>query len=130
MLKLFTLVLMMMSSDFALAKITEMSLEVRQMKTLRHAYYPEKRDWTGFVGLNWKWQKGGVYWDNQTAFYGDSSQVRHIFWEYEMGYSFKHVDLFYYHKSEHIADSNPQDVGSSDRFPLEDSFGVRINLLH
>ena len=112
-------------STSSLARVKELSLEVRKIKTLRHAYYPQKRDWRGFVGLNWNLvdKHDLFFWNNQTAFYGDDSQVRHIYWKYDIGVKYKCVKLVYHHKSEHSADHNKFDIGHTDRFPLEDSFG-------
>jgi len=108
---------------------THLSLEVRKMDTVghkRHAYYPEKDDWRGYVGLNWNVESGYWYWNNRTYFYGDQSQVRHIGWEWESGFHYKGLYLFWYHHSEHTAD----DVSATGaKFPLEDSLGVRIELL-
>lgn len=108
------------------AKVKELSLEIRKTEFKRHAYYPDKRDWRGYVGLNWKmdWKHG--YWNNRAYFYGDESQVRHIGWEYEFGLKLlPQVDLFYYHHSEHSADAESP---TGDRFPLEDSIGFRFKL--
>lgn len=113
------------------ARVKELSLEIRKIETLRHAYYPEKDDFFGYVGLNWAIEnkKQWLYWDNTVAFYGDKSQVRHIFWEYRVGLkATKWLDIFYYHKSEHTADANRDDIGHPSKFPLQNSIGVKIDM--
>lgn len=129
MFKMLFSLLILLTSQPAQSKINGLSLEIKRMLFLRHAYYPEKSDWRGFVGLNWNISNKNdwLYWDNQSAFYGDNSQVRHIFWQYEVGFRYETVDVFYYHKSEHTADANREDIGHPSKFPLEDSFGIRIN---
>ena len=96
----------------------------------RDSYFPGKRDWRGYAGLNWDislWKY--VFWDNKTYFYGDDAQVRKIGWQYDLGLRFEAVDIFYHHLSEHDADHGKDETGRIEKFPLENSYGIRINLL-
>ena len=117
-------------SSLASAEVTQLSLEVRQMKKYRDPYFPGKEDWRGYAALNWDvlyWDR--LFWENKTYFYGDYSQVRKIGWQYDLGLRFNSVDVFYHHRSEHDADHGSEETGRITGFPLEDSFGVKINLL-
>ena len=120
------------------AKVTELSLDIKQIKEMRHAYYPGKTDWYSYVGLNWDVSAFPILgmdrliWENTTFFYGDRSQVRHIGWHSTLGLPINNaVMIYYHHKSEHDADHGQNDPQFPDRarFPLENSIGVRINLL-
>jgi hypothetical protein len=117
------------------ARVKELSLEARRIKSLRHPYYPNKSDWYGYMGLNWDYyfniSKNIEFFHNNTTFYyGDKSQVRSIGWEYELGIKIHRVEIFWHHLSEHAADSNKDDIGHEGKFPLEDSLTFRINLMN
>lgn len=123
-------IIALLLSQSASAEVKQLSLELRHTKVFRDPYFPDKSDWLGYVGLNWDtmfWEM--LFWNNKTYFYGDRSQVRKIGWEYDLGLRFDAVDVFYHHRSEHDADHGPAETGRISRFPLEDSYGIRINLL-
>ena len=110
-----------------------LNLELRKIEFKRHAYYPDKRDWRGYTGLNWGVQDlwDTVYWENTIYAYGDSAQYRHVGWKWELGVNlYDNLHIFYHHHSEHAMDANREDIGHPDKWPIEDSFGIRINLLH
>ena len=117
----------------AQAEVRELSLDVRKISEMRHAYYPGKEDFKNYVGLNWDVGTEipstpiDLYWDNRTYFYGDSAQVRHVGWEFEAGVGSKYAKLFYYHHSEHRMDSDRFDkYATGAKFPIENSVGVRL----
>lgn len=114
------------------AEVRQLSLDVRKMKDARLAYYPNKNDFTSYVGLNWDvGHKLGLgldtFWENRTYFYGDSAQVRYIGWEFDVGVGTDKIQLIYHHHSEHRADSDRYGQYSTGaKFPLENSFGVKL----
>lgn len=132
--KLVTLLLGVLLSSTAVqakswAKVRNLSLEVTGIADKREYYMPEFRDkWHGGVMLRWDIDLGKrFYWNNQTYFDGTASQVRHIGWKYEQGVKLfdNNMQIFYQHHSEHVAERK------YDRnFPLDNRFGVRINLIN
>jgi hypothetical protein len=114
------------------ARVKELSLELRTMNKAhtRQGLYPFERDVSKYVGLNLDldFVNGLLYWDNRTYFYGTSSRVKHVGWQWEVGANINSsLQLFYYHHSEHTQD---RPAPTMDEFPLEDSIGIRINLLN
>lgn len=46
-------------------------------------------------------------------------------WEWELGIGTEWLDVYRYHHSRHIMD----EVGETPKFPVQDSYGVRIHLI-
>lgn len=118
-------------SSAAHARLKDFSLELRTMQSshTRQGLYPFERDVSKYVGLNWDldFVNGLIYWDNRTYFYGTSSRVKHVGWQWELGANINSsLQIFYHHHSEHTQD---RPAPTMDKFPLEDSIGIRINLL-
>lgn len=115
------------------AEVTELSLDYRKMKDKRDPYFPDKTDWTNYVGLNWGVRGYKLlFWDNQVFFYGDDAQVRKVGWHFTSGvHVTDFIDLTYHHESEHSADMGRYEEPGivKPRFPLENSYGVRFNFL-
>jgi len=111
----------------------ELSMDVRKISILRDGYYPGKDDWYSYVGLNWNVSSYRIlYWENTVFFYGDRSQVRKIGWHYNLGaHVTNYVDFYWHHESEHDADhaQNDADFPGRGRFPIENSYGIRVNFL-
>ena len=125
------LTLLMFLTTPAIAKVERLELEVRKIQFLRHPYLPNKTDWRGLMGLHWDtshWNNR-VFWNNFLAGYGDNAKFQYMYWEYEVGVNIERFQIGYYHKSEHLLDSNRVDVGHPDKFPLEDSFFLKWDLL-
>ena len=125
------LLLLLLFSEMALGG-PYLNLELRKTEFKRHAYYPEKRDWRGYTGLNWGYRGlwDTVYWENTVYSYGDNAQYRHVGWQWELGAKYKAFKVFYHHHSEHAMDANNTDIGHPDKWPIEDSFGIKMDLLY
>lgn len=68
-----------------------------------------------------------LYWHNNIhgSVDQESKEYREVGWEFEMGSRInRYFDVFYYHHSEHVLEQE-----RSYKFPLEDSYGIRINLI-
>jgi hypothetical protein len=63
-----------------------------------------------------------LYWQNNVHMDATNVAVRHVGWEYELGARLgKHFDLFWYHHSRHIMDTDREGP-----FPLTNRYGVRF----
>ncbi len=111
-------------------QLTEMSVEYFQYESRRDAYFPTHgpKDWVG--GSKVRYTLGALkyfYWSNELHFsYDNSPQVREGGWAYEIGVKpFKWLDVYKSHHSRHSFEQ----VGST-RFPVEDAYGFRLNLIN
>lgn len=112
-------------------KARELSLNVMKVKDHRDHYFPEyeRNDWGYHLGLTWNLDafNENAYWDNYVAFNTADSAVKHIYWEYTVGYRLvKGLDLVYYHLSEHKAEAESP---TKQRYPLKNYVGLKIDLL-
>ncbi len=64
-----------------------------------------------------------MYWNNEILAKTTTRQYRSVAWEFEGGFSFGRVDIFYNHMSRHCLECN------EDRsFPLENYIGFRLKI--
>lgn len=112
-------------------KLTEFNLEVFQYDGRRDPYFPDhhESDWVGGSAVNYTL---GVmkylYFDNTLHFeYDNSPQVRSGGWRFEIGASpFSWLDIYRHHHSRHSFEYINTSVR---RFPVEDAYGIRLNLI-
>lgn len=120
-------------SRYSLFEAKELSLDLRKVSIKRDPYYVNKDDWYSYVGLNWDISiLSYMFWDNKVFFYGDRAQVRKIGWHYDMGIRVTNqIDFYWHHESEHDADHDKADPDFPERgrFPIENSYGVRLKFL-
>ncbi len=137
-MKLLLLVILLISADIAWGddeeyslKLTEMSVEYYKFDGRRDSYFPEhdERDWVAGSKVNYTL---GVlkyfYWFNSLHFEMDNTpQIRSGGWEFEAGIKpFKWLDIYKHHHSQHVFEAVNSD---GQRFPVVDSYGVRLNLV-
>lgn len=99
-------------------------IEYRNYTALRDPYFPGKEDWKrrGEFHFNLGLLNSRIYMENNLHLTMDSTQVREAGWEYTVGVrTFKWLDIVKYHHSRHSLEAV-----QSQRFPVEDSYGVRI----
>lgn len=105
--------------------IEKLSVEHKWYDTNRDPYFPDKTDWETKTGLYWNVRLYRIFWDNNVHMSMDSSQVRTVGWQYVIGF---HVttwfDLVKDHHSRHVLEGV-----QNDKFPVEDSYGFRINFI-
>lgn len=138
-MKLFLLafaIVLSCQSTVANAKVTKLEVEIRQINAMRSTHFPQRADdihWMkGYFDVKWhnNWQY--FFWDNEIALYGSEIKVEYIWWDLDLGLHLTdNIDFLYHHKSEHWADrlSPWLDAYPKMTFPVEDSYGFRINLL-
>lgn len=112
------------SGDFL--SVEEMYVEYKKYEAYRNPYYPpDKSDWTHKAEFHWTVNIGNrLYWKNNFHISMDQTpQVRHGGWEYYLGMKiFSWLDAVKYHHSEHVFEDKFKDK----KFPVEDSYGVRV----
>lgn len=118
-----------------LLEVDHLSSEFWHTENYRDPYLPEysttesenSERWVGGTAVNFdvnivRYKRFQMYWDNQAHTDLTTSQVRHVGWEYELGFSFYNkLQLYKYHHSEHCMECDPE-----QRFPLKDTYGVRF----
>ena len=63
----------------------------------------------------------GLYFDNRVHSAGTNAQIREVGWRYDLGLQLgPDVQAYWAHHSRHVLDAERE-----DRFPLDNSFGVR-----
>jgi hypothetical protein len=65
-----------------------------------------------------------VYLNQNVIGKSTSHQYRYVSWVLEGGFSFRNVDFFYWHQSQHGLESNP----NLGRYPNENVAGIRLKL--
>jgi hypothetical protein len=95
----------------------------------RDPYAPQYTgQWEQRAALDWDlsvWKYG--YWRNELHTETAGRVPKTVGWQWELGVQVgKHLDLFRAHHSRHIMD---EPGPTRDRFPVQDSYGVRIHLI-
>ena len=115
-------------SDYSL-RLTEFSLSYLRYEHLRDPYYTELGDdrLVDETSVNWRMQAlKSLYFEGRLHFGMDTSpQVRSGGLEYTLGLEVLNwLDVVRYHHSEHVMEEE-----RDARFPVVDSYGVRIYLV-
>jgi hypothetical protein len=114
--------------------LEDMSVEYFKYETHRDAYYPDypaQGRWEGGSRVNYTLGLlRGFYWRN-TLFFSyekQGAQIRDAGWDWEAGVRVvRWLDLYKYHRSSHgLEYVHPDNL----RFPVTDTFGFRIKLVH
>ena len=114
-----------------LPKVTESYFEYRQYENcpsysiLRDPYAPEyTEDWQFEIRNATKLDSRFLFWENTFHFRTAQGKVRHVGLEYYIGlHVLSFIDVFKYHHSQHVTEVD------RSKFPLEDSYGVRLFLI-
>lgn len=96
-------------------------------------HYTDKWEYRGNLNMRLNFL-GPVYWDNRVHTETAQSGVRTVGWWWMVGLRLHpQLDVFWEHHSRHILDQpNPTEYSyenrSSRNFPVEDSYGVKLNI--
>lgn len=90
---------------------------------------PEDEKYTYSSAVNWnvylmKYHDIAWFWDNKIEAWATNKQYRTVSWQFENGFSFYKVDIYWYHKSEHFLDDY-----SGQHFPVNDRVMLRLNFI-
>lgn len=94
---------------------------------------PREYELTGLVNLNWDVDLACIYgkdmclyWDN--TIYSKSSQAafKYVSWGFEVGAAFKMMDVYYFHKSQHVM----EEERAAKVFPVEDAIMLRLKFIN
>lgn len=139
--------------QFHLLELDKLSMEYRQVRNYRDAYFPQYETIEGeCVALNSdgsnsvecfkyganmlfdldliKYGKYGMFWRNDIQMDATNRQVRHVGWKWELGFPLLFdkdrtaLEVFTRHHSRHLLDSDPQ---VDQKYPLRDEYVVRLN---
>jgi hypothetical protein len=117
-------------TSYRLFKVEEFSIEHLQYEAYRDPYHPDygQTDWNFKDNINFKISLlGSIYWQNRLHMSMDKidHQIKDAGWEHTLGIEiFRWLDIVKYHHSRHVLEeSRPY------RFPVEDSYGFKINLI-
>jgi hypothetical protein len=66
-----------------------------------------------------------IFWDNKVTGLATDVQYRYVSWDFQTGFSFGQVDVFFGHISEHSLER----VRPEQHYPLQNSVNVRLNLI-
>lgn len=103
--------------------VEEAYIEHRQIEHWRNPYYPGKDDWLSTSEFHMTFHVlERLYLDNNFHISMEPGQIRHGGWEYWLGLRVHpNIHLVKHHHSEHTFDRE-----TKPRFPVEDSYGVRV----
>lgn len=141
------------AAELHLLELDKLSMEYRQVRNYRDAYFPEyetiegecvatKPDGTASTecfkyGANLlfdldliKYDKYKMFWRNDLQMDATNRQVRHVAWRWELGLPLVFdkdrtaIEVFTRHHSRHLLDSDSQ---VEQRYPLRDEYVIRLN---
>lgn len=134
LISLFVVNSILQAKEYSLWSVDELNMEYyRYERDYRDPYFiePDGRTYKPMrdgaeLNMNLsvlKW----LYWDNRMHMGMDqTSQVRHVGWEWEAGLRLPYIDIFSHHHSRHgLEYINPR----GDRFPVEDYVGIRFKFI-
>lgn len=112
-------------SKYKLLDVDTISVDYRQIKPNKREPYLPERDGEWRKGANFnlslrllRW----IRWDNNLHMDGGSGRLYHAGWEYRFIMDAYRVQPFMYHHSQHALEDSP----NGNKFPVEDSYGVRF----
>ena len=107
-----------------LQDVTYMNMEIKRMPYQRDALFPTTRKWDYELSLNFKWQKGRVFFESDLTGQTYDSRFRNMWWDYTLGIDIvPQVSVVWDHRSQHALDK------FVDKFPVRDSYGIRWNMI-
>ena len=121
-------------------KLDSAAIKIERFKCNREPMTPlrECEDYTGRVAFEIHILFFDVmYWDNDVHVEAVRSTAKTVGWEFEKGLHVnQYIDIYWHHHSRHVMDDeqpkmyNPKtDSLVQPFFPVEDSLGIRINLI-
>ena len=111
-------------SGICQAEVTKFQLEAKRMPFQRDYFYPDSQHWQYHLDLLWDVRFWNFFWENDIAAKTAEERFRDVAWEYKVGVTIlPQVDVLWHHRSQHALDYE------RDKFPVRDSYGVRINFL-
>lgn len=115
------LCLLLLLSLPAQAKVRELSLDLKRMPFQRDYLFPERTNWGHEVRLNADMDVGPYFLDNTITGRTYDSRFRYVAWGFDHGFHLTPwLDVIHSHLSEHAIDLY------RDKFPVRDSYGIRI----
>ena len=118
------LVVLLLVPSIAKSEVRALNLELKRLPYVRDYFMPDAKYWDAQLNLNWNVGFGAFFWENSIDARTRHSRFRYVAWEYKTGFDLtKHVALVWHHRSEHAMDIY------SYKYPVRDSYGVRINFM-
>ncbi len=122
MLNLINTLMLVFLSGTALAKVEYLNLELKRLPYQRDYLVPEQTVWDHEVSLNMKLELKRLWLESDLTGQTAQGRFRNMWWDYTMGLSIvPELDLVWDHRSQHLLD------WEQDKFPVRDSYGIRIN---
>ena len=118
MKKLYLLLLLSLPAQ---ARVRDLSLDLKRMPFQRDFLFPDQTTWGYETRLNADVSLGVYFLDNRITGRTYDSRFRYVSWGFDHGiHVTPWLDLIHSHLSEHAIDLY------RDKFPVRDSYGVRI----
>lgn len=115
------LLMLMLFSMTAKAEIRELSLDLKRLPFQRDFMFPEQLNWGHEVRLNADVDLWRYFQDNQIIGRTYNDRFRYVSWKFDHGFHiFPWLDVVHSHQSEHAMDRY------LDKFPVRDSYGIRL----
>lgn len=110
-----------------LVDTNKLSLEHKKYQINYDPYFPGmEQKWSTKTNLYWDVRIYRIFWDNDLHMGMDQSQVRSVGWKYVIGiHVFDWLDLVKDHHSRHVLEETRE-----YHFPVEDSYGLRVNFIN
>lgn len=119
------IVLLFYAHDMVFANgLTEANLELKRMPFQRDYFFKDQEDWGYEISLKLKYQKRSIFLESDITGQTFDSRFRNVWWDYTVGVKVtSEIDIVWDHRSQHALDLDRK------KFPVRDSYGIRLNLL-
>jgi hypothetical protein len=113
--------LLLSGTALAEPQLDKLTMDIKRMPFQRDFFFPGQESWGYELRLNLDLRWGRFFWDNEIPARTYDSAFKYIGWKYDAGVRLiPGVDVVWSHFSQHALDEH------RDRFPVTDSYGVRI----
>lgn len=105
-------------------QVDALSLDIKRLPFQRDYFFPEQKYWGYELLLQWDVSWNRFYLESNIPARTYNSRFRYVGWQYDMGYRLvPGVSLIWSHFSQHALDEYRY------RYPISDSYGIRINFI-
>ena len=119
---LIKVLILVLLSGTALAKVEYLNLELKRLPYQRDYLVPEQTAWDHEVSLNMKLELKRLWLESDLTGQTAQGRFRNMWWDYTIGVSIiPEMDFVWDHRSQHSLD------WEQEKFPIRDSYGIRIN---
>jgi hypothetical protein len=67
-----------------------------------------------------------LFWDNKILSKSSQAAFKYVAWDFQVGVAFKMMDVYYFHKSEHVF----EEERPAKTYPIQDALMIRLKFIN